>query len=149
MCIRDSYKTGSSSSYAQLADDPVAAGRLVQLALYAEAVRGALGTDFEVGSAYWFISSRGGFERISLPAAQATVDERLRTVLRTVAGGIRNGVFPQVPGEIDEFRDTFANCRYCDYTRVCPNGRDQQWERKQRSTLCLPYRSLALEKPQP
>ncbi|HLY79582.1 MAG TPA: PD-(D/E)XK nuclease family protein, partial [Caulobacteraceae bacterium] len=85
------YKTGSSQGYKGIAADPVIQGRALQLALYAEAVRRNL-DEPDVGSAYWFISSRGGFamEGPRQPAPEVTV--RLNGVLGSIATGIQAGL---------------------------------------------------------
>jgi ATP-dependent helicase/nuclease subunit B len=117
------YKTGSSFSYAALGDDPVAAGQHIQLALYSQAVRANLPGVVAVGSAFWFISSKGEFEKIELNASPEAVDRRLSAVLGTITRGIRAGAFPRVPGAFD--RGTFTNCAFCDFDRICPARRDQ------------------------
>jgi hypothetical protein len=138
------YKTGSDRAYTELDDDPTGAGRHIQLALYAAAVRQRLGKDVPVGAAYWFISRGGGFRRIELPEDWSAVEPRLHAVLETVAGGVGAGVFPQVPGAEDDRFLTFANCRYCDYQRVCPSARDEQWDHKRNSLAVAGFVSLPL-----
>jgi hypothetical protein len=48
--------------------------------------------------------------------------------VQRVAEGIQRGVFLPVPGEWVQGRP--ANCRFCDYDRVCSATRDEAWERK-------------------
>jgi RecB family exonuclease len=126
------YKSGGASSYKDLEDDPVAGGRHVQLALYAEALRSRLGEGedepWEVRAEYRFVTARGGFSRVAVDA-DPSLGERLRQVLGWAADGIGAGTFLAVPGARD--RGTFANCGYCDYDRVCSTTRDDVWARKQ------------------
>lgn len=123
------YKTGRSNSYRGLDQDPVLAGTQLQLALYSQAVRAAIPGVEQVGAAYWFATSRGEFKQLGLPSDDQMVERRLGEVLGLIAQGTAAGVFPPVPG--DEDRDSFNNCMYCDYDRVCASARDIQWEQKQ------------------
>ncbi|HEY3082746.1 MAG TPA: PD-(D/E)XK nuclease family protein, partial [Chloroflexota bacterium] len=135
------YKTGRGDDYEKVADDPVLAGRHLQLALYTRAVRANLGSDYAVEGAYWFVTSRGGFKRHALPDDPARVDARLDEAVDLIARGVRGGLFPQAPGEAD--RGSFKNCRHCDFDRVCPAGRDDHWQEKQADPGYAFYRRLA------
>jgi ATP-dependent helicase/nuclease subunit B len=135
------YKTGQSKPYADLDTDPVLGGRHLQMALYTRAVRTHFGGELNVGGAYWFVTLAGGFRQIALPDDTAQVDERLVRVVGDVAAGIGAGTFPAVPG--DEDRDSFHNCRYCPYDRVCSASRDRDWERK-RDDGCGAFTSLTV-----
>ncbi len=132
------YKTGSDR-YQELEQDPVNAGKTLQLALYREAVRRAFPGIESVGARYALITARGEFKSIRVDESSG-VEARLRTVLREIAGGIAAGGFPQVPGKED--RSSFENCRYCPYDRVCPAGRDLGWERKKADPMAQPFLSL-------
>jgi hypothetical protein len=44
-------------------DDPIDAGKHLQLARYARSVRQVLGATVETGAAYWFVSGRGEFKQ--------------------------------------------------------------------------------------
>src|SRR5207249_172659 len=126
------YKTGSASSYAGLASDPLLAGRHIQLALYARALRAALKAEaepLEVQAEFRFVTSRAGFVRLAV-TSDAALDARLERVVQTVADGISQGSFLPVPGDRD--RSSFTNCTYCDFDRVCSTSRDEAWERKHR-----------------
>ena len=48
--------------------------------------------------------------------------------MEIVNTGLTAGAFPQVPGEEGYMpgRPPFDNCRFCEYHRVCPIGRDQE-----------------------
>jgi ATP-dependent helicase/nuclease subunit B len=137
------YKTGKSEAYKDLATDPVIGGRALQLALYSEvAQRNIPGASVE--ATYWFVSSRGGFAMQGLTQSPDKVRARLGEALGHIASGIRDGIFPAVPGEEDEFFSTFENCRYCCYERICPTARDQQWTHKKDHPACGPYVALSL-----
>jgi RecB family exonuclease len=123
------YKTGSPNSDALFAEDPVAGGQHVQIALYTHVVRTLVSEVRQVGGAYWFATTKGGFKQVELSADDETVETRLVEVVEVVARGVRAGSFPQIPG--DEAQGGFVNCRYCPYDRICPPRRDRVWERKQ------------------
>jgi ATP-dependent helicase/nuclease subunit B len=129
------YKTGKPSEQSELDLDPVAGGTKLQLAIYAKAVQQymeGLGTPLSSARAsYWYISSRGKFELVTVDASQA-MEERLQDVLRVIDEGIRAGAFLAVPGGETETpgRNTWDNCAYCDYDRVCPAAREVVYERK-------------------
>ncbi len=137
------YKTGRAEEVKGAEGDPLLAGKRMQVALYVQAVRRQLGERASVGGAYWFITSRSEFEQQPLVGDDAETERRLAVVAEKIAGGIQAGCFPQVPGEEDEFYRTFENCKYCDYQRICPAGRDDQWSRKQSDTASAPYLALA------
>jgi hypothetical protein len=123
------YKTGGFSHYSETAfkEDPVVAGTKLQPSVYGAAIR-ARYPGISVESAYWFVSAKGTFKLLTVPDDP----ERLRAALAIVDRGIRAGAFPQVPGPEDARPNTagWTNCQHCAYTRVCPKGRDQMYERK-------------------
>ena len=123
------YKTGRPNGYKDLATDPVLRGRALQMALYTRAAREALGARAEIGGGYWFVTTKGAFQHIQLPPDNTPVQRRLEQTVGLVADGIQHGVFPAVPGA--ETRNTWENCMFCPYSRVCSASRDQEWERKQ------------------
>lgn len=130
------YKTGSAYDEREFLADPVVAGTKVQLAVYSNAVRRhleAAGRPVgQVTASYWFISEKGHFERVAVTEGPES-NGRLAQVMEIVNQGLGAGAFPQVPGEEQYMpgRPPFANCRFCDYHRVCPIGRDQIHDRKQ------------------
>jgi ATP-dependent helicase/nuclease subunit B len=86
------YKTGWPKRIEP--DDPTAGGTMLQLPVYAHAARASFGTsDTPVGAAYWYVSTRGGFRWAELVLTDA-VDARVDEVLRAIADGIDEGVFP-------------------------------------------------------
>jgi ATP-dependent helicase/nuclease subunit B len=135
------YKTGSASRYSTLVD-PIEAGKRLQLAIYARAVKQALGDAVSTSAAYWFISSRGEFKHIPLPKGETEVSRRLDQGLGLIAQGIAGGVFPAVPGSDDYLEDRSSNCEWCPYDAVCPASRDHDWQRKQ-ADGCASFVSLA------
>ncbi len=128
------YKTGSSAGYAVLdrghaEHDIVARGTLLQLPIYAAAARAAYPDAAAVDAYYWFIGQRGVIQLLGGPIDAAARD-RFGVVMRTIAQGIEEGVFPARPGD-EEWRpaigQTHHNCAYCPYDRLCPAGRGEQW----------------------
>lgn len=143
------YKTGSLREYEDLrrnlAVDPVDRGRRLQLPLYALAAADRhpdAETARPVHARYWFTSEKGRFETIGYPVDDAVL-ARLRQVLTVIVDGIAAGAFPARPGEVD--RQSFKNCTYCDYDRLCPSDRGRQWERKRTSPTLSAYVALAAE----
>jgi RecB family exonuclease len=132
------YKTGSAFSYDDMKDNPLGQGTHLQLPVYALAARTVLIPGATVEAEYWFISSRGKFERKTVPLAE--VEGAFKTTVQAIVAGIRGGVFPANPGPSG--RDGPANCTYCDFNRLCPANRKTLWERKQTSTEAAPYMSL-------
>jgi ATP-dependent helicase/nuclease subunit B len=134
------YKTGSIVRYRGLHDDPVQAGRSLQLPLYALAARQRFG-DVPTAAAYWFVSERADYRRFPVVLDDRTT-ARFTEVLDAVADGIEAGVFPGNPGREDG-RRRHAHCGICPYDRVCPRDRMQTWERAQGDPALEPYRRLA------
>jgi ATP-dependent helicase/nuclease subunit B len=140
------YKTGSRTAYSGLNDDPVMAGKHVQLILHRRAVLAAWPEVEDAEGVYWFITSRGDFKM--LPAQpQADGDSRLTNVLETTARGLLAGAFPQVPGDETARPGKFSseNCVYCDFDRICPAGRDAVWERKRATPGYRIHAALTIE----
>jgi RecB family exonuclease len=107
------YKTGWADR--RLKDGHLKNGRALQLPLYVRAGAAHLGIPPERGSAqYFYVSAKGGFKRTSFTGEE--LKDRaadLELVLGTLATGIGEGRFQQVPGPDSK------NCRYCDYAVVC------------------------------
>ncbi|MEO1063222.1 MAG: PD-(D/E)XK nuclease family protein [Actinomycetota bacterium] len=122
------YKTGSAWRYRGLSeDDPVPGGTLLQLPLYAAAVRQILGTDGEVLGQFWFVSSKGAFARHGYPVTTG-VDERALAVVRTIVDGIEAGHFPLHPREPSWL--PFNPCWFCDPDDLGTRQVHRTWERK-------------------
>jgi len=137
------YKTGLSSYYPKLSPDSIAAGTKLQLSVYSRAARGGLGANILSQAAYWFITSRGEFDRIDLPDDPPANDARLEDGISLIVDGIAHGVFPAVPGSEDYLDDPGSNCRLCPYDAICSSSRDQDWQRKQ-GDGCASFTSLAV-----
>ncbi len=124
------YKTGKGRKYEALKDDDFGGGTMLQLGLYAEAVRGRLGDpSARVSSNYWMVDpSVNG----KLHGYEWTEDRRDRLVelLTAIVEGIDGGVYPGVPGEWNSYRSTHDNCNYCDFDSVCPVARGDQASEK-------------------
>ncbi|HVC70151.1 MAG TPA: PD-(D/E)XK nuclease family protein [Acidimicrobiales bacterium] len=121
------YKTGKQGRLSELIRDPVAAGKLLQLPLYAMAAWERFGGPRPVHARYWLLSGERStpcFHLVVTPVVEA----RFRQVVRLIADGVEDGCFPAVPGA-PTFR-SFSNCMGCDFDSVCPAGRDRQWGRK-------------------
>jgi len=121
------YKTGKQGRLSDLTRDPVAAGKLLQLPLYAMAACERFGGPTPVHARYWLLSGERSapcFHLVVTPAVEA----RFRQVVRLIADGVQDGCFPGVPGP-PAFR-TFSNCMGCDFDAICSTARDRQWGRK-------------------
>lgn len=116
------YKTGSPIKLPD--DDPLAGGRKLQLPIYLLGAGGG-----PARAAYWFISERGGFRLEPYPSSPDN-DARFAATLTAIHRGVATGAFPAVPGEFNEFYGEFENCRFCDFTRICPRGRGDDFDRK-------------------
>jgi len=119
------YKTGKGKQYHGLDEgDPVRAGTLLQLGVYAEAAAQHFGAE-HIDTHYWMVDPAGGFLRHGYRWTPQH-RERLIEVVSTIVEGIDDGVFPMVPGEWDGFRNTHGNCTYCAFDQVCSRDRGEQ-----------------------
>jgi RecB family exonuclease len=121
------YKTGKQSRLTDLTRDPVAAGKLLQLPLYAMAATDRFGGSGPVHARYWLLSGERSAPCFHL-VVTPNVESRFRHVVRLIADGVEDGCFPAIPGP-PAFR-SFNNCMGCDFDSVCPTARDRQWGRK-------------------
>ncbi len=124
-------------------DDPVWAGGRLQLPLYAEAARQALGAE-QVEAAYWYVSARGGFGRDQVVLDDAT-STRFREVVGQIVDGIDGGTFPASPGAPSWFHGTDENCAYCDFNELCPVDRGAQYDAKESAPEFQVFHDLTLE----
>ncbi|MGQ0803033.1 MAG: PD-(D/E)XK nuclease family protein [Actinomycetota bacterium] len=140
------YKTGHPPGNEPREELP--RGTRLQLPVYALAADpGTLGTD--VSAYYWHVGQPGidglyGYE------LDGDVLAEFHTVLATILDGVEGGVFPAYPGlprGDGRGRDTWDNCCYCPYDRVCPPGRDDIWERKRDDPVAVTFRGLADPEP--
>lgn len=144
------YKTGTGSGYDTIPKhtqpkpdaDLLDRGRKLQLLLYALAARQLQGLpDAAVQAWFWFVE-KGDLHRGGL--VTDAQQRRLETVLDTVVGGIRGGVFPANPGE-ETWRSgaqTWESCRFCAFDRVCPTTRGEQWAGHRSDADVRPYAEL-------
>lgn len=132
------YKTGSSYPYRDMKDDPLGAGKHLQLPVYALAVRSRFGQECEIQAAYWFVSARGGFETRDMILSEP-LESGFRDMVRLIVSGIEGGLFPANPGSGGE---GYNNCAYCDYRRICPADVDIAWERKSQQPELAAYVSM-------
>ena len=147
------YKTGSANGYRDLGDSkPLGEdGTKLQLAVYALAVAGADVTggqpptaDPEVSatsapaarSEYWFVSTRGKFERKGIDLSEETI-AALEGAVRLATDGIAAGLFPLRPPE-PQWRP-FTPCRYCDPDELGTTDRYRDWERLRHSATLRDY----------
>lgn len=121
------YKTGSADRYKALDADPFNEGTTLQLGLYAEAAVQLLGNS-EASAYYWMLEHDSDvLKGYSWTPERA---RRFREVIEAMVDGVDGGVFPLVPGEYDSFRQSYANCRFCDFDRLCPSDRGAYAEAK-------------------
>ncbi len=107
------YKTGGSRGYGDLSeDDPDAQGRRLQLAVYGQAARMLRSApDAPVIAEYWFVSTKGKFERVGYRVT-ADVLDKVGATIGTMVAGIEAGVFPHYPTASST--SPFNECPSCD-----------------------------------
>ena len=132
------YKTGSSRQFEKMEDDPLMAGKRLQLPVYALAVRETLLPDVTLSAEYWFVSAKGGYTRV--PVSLDAIEEQFRYTVQTIAEGVRGGIFPANPGPPSLGGP--ENCRYCDFQRICPTNKLALWARKVDSPQVAAYKML-------
>ena len=137
------YKTGGHQSEKNVRSG-IATGELLQLPLYGLAAQQMFDPDASVSAGYWYISSKGGWRSVDIPIDDE-VRDRFVTTLDTITSGIADGVFPAHPG--DEGYQTFVNCQWCDFQRICPPDRDRAWERVQHAPALRRYVELSSPEP--
>jgi RecB family exonuclease len=131
------YKTGSDYGMSGMDRDPLQGGTKLQLPVYLAAA----GDASQATALYWFISRKAGFARVPyLPSDDR--DARFQDTLEAIVGGIRAGAFPAVPGEEDEWRNGFENCKYCEFNRICSRRRDMEFQAKVEHKGMLPWRGV-------
>jgi ATP-dependent helicase/nuclease subunit B len=136
------YKTGSAFGYDVLADDPVAAGRKLQLTVYGLAGRlHRAAPDAPVLAEYWFVSKKGDFKRIGYHVTDEIL-ARAGTVIGTIVAGIEHGVFPAHP-DVSSTTPTWIGCRACDPDGLGVIELRRAWDRKRHDPALAPYAELA------
>jgi ATP-dependent helicase/nuclease subunit B len=141
------YKTGRSDDYKRLGpDNPDERGTKLQLVVYAQAARAAVGRpDAPVTSEYWFVSDRAGFGRTGYAVDKAVLDHVAGT-LGTIVDGIERGAFPARP--VEEYRP-WVVCPYCDPDGLGVADLRRDWERKRHDPAVAAYAELAEGEPEP
>jgi hypothetical protein len=123
------YKTGKGEEFDKIAvGDPTKAGTTLQLGLYSEAAVQLLGA-VAAEAHYWMVNEEVPFPRRGYPW-DAERRSRFVDVVAGIVAGIERGVFPAIPGEWDSWRNTFGNCKYCDFDDVCLRDRGELAEAK-------------------
>ena len=133
------YKTGSTYPYRKMKDDPLLAGKKLQLPVYALAVRETLLPHANLRAEYWFVSSGGSAAHYAVDLD--AVETAFRQTIEVIANGVRSGVFPAVPGPAGQGGEP-ENCRFCDFKRICPTNKQALWERKRESPEAAAYTRL-------
>ncbi|MEO6196695.1 MAG: PD-(D/E)XK nuclease family protein [Dehalococcoidia bacterium] len=131
------YKTGSTAGFKDFQDDVFMGGKKLQLAMYGYDVPGAS----DVNALYWFISSKGNFERKGA-AIGPEERRRLERIVDEIVGGVQQGVFPAVSGKYNDSFGTFDNCTYCDFNRICDLRREAAFERKKSDPAMMPWHNV-------
>jgi ATP-dependent helicase/nuclease subunit B len=121
------YKTGGAWEADQMRKDGdyLLGGQKLQLPVYLAAAADAE----EAYAMYWYITQKGGFERIDYPNTPQN-RQRFEATLRAILDAIRAGSFPAIPNDEDEFRGGYQNCRFCDFDRICSRRRDLEQQAK-------------------
>lgn len=119
------YKTGRPSGH-DYESDPFDAGRRLQLPVYAAAARQHLGAG-GVQALYWYIGAADPLK--GLLVTDGVLDSAGATVANIVEG-IEAGVFPAVAQRWSTFRNTYEECSYCEFDRLCPRDRGVMWTAK-------------------
>jgi len=134
------YKTGGTYAYKDMKDDPLGAGKHLQLPVYALAVRSHFGDKCEIKAAYWLVTAKGNFE-LKAVALTDTLESRFHEVIDLIVSSIGAGIFLGNPGSGSE---DYNNCTYCDYRRICPSDPATAWEKKSQNPELEQYIRLAV-----
>jgi len=126
-------------------DDLFDAGRRLQLAVYgAQSVtmRSPTGkVPTNDAAFYWYISVKGGFERVQLTVDDHAQDALIEVVTR-IDEGVRAGCSPRFR-ETSNFFGDYDNCGYCAYNSLCPSSRDVVAASKSGSPVLARYNRAA------
>lgn len=132
------YKSGKTADYPKLAaGDPTAAGKYLQLPIYAAAARQRFGS-VSTGAAYWMISARGDHRLLHNPLDQARY-QRFVSVLETVVSEIEAGRFPARP---DPARGGYIACPYCDPDGLGTVEAYRNWQQTKQAAELADYVGL-------
>lgn len=118
------YKGGKGDQFKNLEDNPLDAGRRLQLPLYARALAANQARSGTRTGVYWLTAMDEVLEM-----ELGDVDGELQAVVGTALDGIEQGMFPAVPGQSETWpKPTHSNCRYCEFDDLCPTDRRREWE---------------------
>jgi hypothetical protein len=137
------YKTGSyHEGYRGILNgDPISHGTKLQLPIYGLAGRLAVDDPTRrVRADYWFVTTRGGFDRCGYEITDEVLD-RTRDVVGQIVSGIEAGLFPPHP----EPRSTYFRiaCHVCNPDGLGTAELRSQWERKRHDPVLARYADLA------
>ncbi len=137
------YKTGKVP---KVGDDPVAAGRKLQLQVYALAARARWDKVESARAFYWSTRAEPEDALVEVPV-DAQAHARFSEVVETIVEGIDAGAFVAFPGDVKwdhrTRRDTHDNCMWCPYDRVCPPDRLGAWDRNSSDPAVASFIALA------
>jgi ATP-dependent helicase/nuclease subunit B len=137
------YKTGRPDRFEVIATDAVDAGRHLQLPIYALAAAPlAVDSGAPVRAQFRFVgprSAKNGSFAIGIELDD-DVRERLIETVDVLTSTVATGLFPMLSGE-SEYRG-YENCRFCDFDKICPTGRERYEESARRSGLADAYFNL-------
>ena len=142
------YKSGGNTAYSKLDSDPVKKGTKLQLPLYSKAVAHKY-PDAKISASYWFVRESSTAELKPAPSKydSTSAESALTAAVGTIVEGIEAGTFPARPGgpaSWGESNESFENCMFCEYARVCPKSKARFWEAKKESDPALEsYLNLA------
>lgn len=145
------YKSGSNTAYSKLDRDPVKKGTKLQLPLYSKAISHKY-PDAEIFASYWFVREAAS-ELKPAPGKYNSqhAETALTSAVETIVEGIEDGIFPARPGGAaswGESNESFENCMFCEYARVCPKSKSRLWNSKKNSDEALTeYRELTEGQP--
>lgn len=142
------YKSGNPDRYPRLDQDPVDAGRLLQLPVYALAAVERTGAR-HAEAYYWFTRAAAVEDAFDGFVLDAPVRARFDAVVNAIVDGVEQGCFPAYPGEPTYDprgqRETFDHCFSCPYDRLCPLDRGAAWARKAGDPALDPFWALEAE----
>ena len=136
------YKTGKGEKYRPIKEPGTRTdhGERLQLPVYALAARRELGDESTPVEAYYWFVDHDAKENMLGYALDDDAYQQFARDLSLVLRGIENGLFPARSGEVD--RQSFENCTYCPYDRLCPPDRHRAWERKSGDPVLEPLHEL-------
>ncbi|MBT4141672.1 MAG: hypothetical protein HOE50_00825 [Chloroflexi bacterium] len=141
------YKSGGNSSYSKLDSDPVKKGTKLQLPLYSKAVAEKY-PEAEIQASYWFVRESSSELKPSPSDYESEkAEDALTAAVETIVEGIDSGVFPARPGGSASWgggSESYENCLFCEFSRVCPKSKARLWNSKKNSDPALSkYLNLA------